>query len=356
MSFPLISIRALRNVCTVPPTAAQLKISQAFWSAMDDDTDYKPALLEPYFSYYTEQCKAYHSYLRKGFHSLTHPDLVELAKDLKRGRTRQDVRANVQLKMNAAGSSEFPGIPNVCADHLLNLVGRLLLMTDIGRLPAGGNWTGRAFRDWSGGSIHNFTANAFPIQQSCRHESIRLDLDFNARNLYFIGGLKIELTNNLLDHLEVVYFEGETTVMIFHHVCFLQNQQHEYFPPGFIAETLQTLALLFPQGKWFKKTKAWYTKELRPVTPDADPAILACGTVTMTEFSDYRYWHDRLVRLKLLFDQAKPRTLRQWWNDRRDRQWHALWAAVALGILFGLVQSIEGAVQIYMAYHPDGGK
>jgi len=343
-------------VCTVPPTVAQLKISQAFWSAMDDDTDYKPTLLEPYFRHYTEQCKAYHSNLRKGFHSLTHTDLIELAQDLKRGQTRQEVRANVQLKMNAARSSESPGTPNDCADHLLNLIGRLLLMTDIGRLPASRNWTGRAFRDWSSGSIHDFAANAFPIQQSCRHESIQLDPDFNAQNLYFIGGFKIELTNNLLDHLEVVHFEGETTVMIFHHVCFLQNQQHEYFPPGFIAETLQTLALLFPQGKWFKETKAWYTKELKPITPDADPAILSCGTLTMTEFSEYRYCHDKLVRLKLLFDQTKPRTLRQWWNDRRDKQWHALWTAVALGIFFGLVQSVEGAVQIFMAYHSDGGK
>jgi len=73
----------------------------------------------------------------------------------------------------------------------------------------------------------------------------------------------------------------------------------------------------------------------------------------MTNLDAYRFWRERLLRLKLVYDQAKPRTLRQWWNDRREgTNWYALWVAVGFTVFFGFVQSIEGALQVYKAYHP----
>ena len=126
-----------------------------------------------------------------------------------------------------------------------------------------------------------------------------------------------------------------------------------FFPDGFVHETLQTLALLFPQNRWYRASKTWYYKYLEPAMTDADPGVLECGPLTMTNIDEYQFWHDRLVRLKLVFDQAKPRTLRQWWNDRRQgTQWYALWVAVGFAIFFGLVQSIEGGLQVYKAYNP----
>ncbi|KAH6984222.1 hypothetical protein BKA56DRAFT_580767 [Ilyonectria sp. MPI-CAGE-AT-0026] len=122
-------------------------------------------------------------------------------------------------------------------------------MVVVGKPVRNRMWTGRAYRWWNEGTIQNFAASIFPVQRSNRHDVIQLDRDFNARNLDVIGGLKVELTNNLLDHLEVVDIEGETTVMIFHHASFLDNQEQQLFPDGFIYETLQTLAPLFPQNK-----------------------------------------------------------------------------------------------------------
>ncbi|KAH6975755.1 hypothetical protein EDB80DRAFT_829857 [Ilyonectria destructans] len=84
----------------------------------------------------------------------------------------------------------------------------------------------------------------------------------------------VELTNNLLDHLEVVDIEGETTVMIFHHASFLNNQEQQLFPYGFVNETLQTLALLFPQNKLYKPSKTWYHRYLKPATMDTDLTVL----------------------------------------------------------------------------------
>jgi ABC-type Fe3+ transport system permease subunit len=60
------------------------------------------------------------------------------------------------------------------------------------------------------------------------------------------------------------------------------------------------------------------------------------------------------VVLKEAFDEAEPRSLSQLWFDRRVRvQWYTLWVAVlvfVLTIFFGLVQSVEGALQVYLAF------
>lgn len=83
-----------------------------------------------------------------------------------------------------------------------------------------------------------------------------------------------------------------------------------------------------------------------------------CGQLKKSErqIDKFRYWHDRLVVLKQVFDEAEPSTMKQWWNDRRKRvQWYTFWvAALVLGltIFFGLIQCIEGAMQVYKAYHP----
>lgn len=140
------------------------------------------------------------------------------------------------------------------------------------------------------------------MQRSNRHDGIQLDRDFNACNLDDIGGLKVELTNNLLDHLEVVDIEGKTTVMIFYYASFLNNQEQQLFPDGSIYETLQTLALLFPRNKWYKTSKVWYYKYLEPATMDTDLAALTCRPLTMTNINGYNYWYNRLVRLKQVFD------------------------------------------------------
>lgn len=70
------------------------------------------------------------------------------------------------------------------------------------------------------------------------------------------------------------------------------------------------------------------------------------------------HWHDRLVVLKQLFDEATPRTLAQWWCDRRNGvQWYTFWVAIlvlTLTIFFGAVQSVEGALQVYASFRGDG--
>ncbi|KAH7117309.1 hypothetical protein EDB81DRAFT_915948 [Dactylonectria macrodidyma] len=253
-SLPAGNTVQLGHICSPVPFTTQLQIANAFWEAATP-ADYVPTSLQPYAEYYTEQRKTvYHSF-GTNLPLSKHEEIIRLAQEIKQGLTRQQFIQSVE-------------------HGAVNLATRLLLMVDVGKPATNRLWTGRAFRSWDQGTINDFTASIFPVQRSNRHDGIRLDTDFNARNLDAIGGLKVELTNNLLDHLEVIDIEGETTVMIFHHASFLKNQEHPLFPDGFVDETLQTLALLFPQNKWYKASKAWYHKHFESAMADADPGCL----------------------------------------------------------------------------------
>jgi hypothetical protein len=127
------------------------------------------------------------------------------------------------------------------------------------------------------------------------------------------------------------------------------------FPDGMIEETLKTLALLFP--KWDRPTRTWYTQEAAVRGLDMEAVNIDHLDTDQRQIEKFSYWHDRLVILKQGFDEARPSTLSQWWSDRRNGvQWYTFWIAVlvlVLTVFFGVVQSIEGALQVYKAFHPE---
>ena len=126
------------------------------------------------------------------------------------------------------------------------------------------------------------------------------------------------------------------------------------FPDGLVDETLRTLSLLFPVND--ERTKRWLYKNVN--SRGMDRALQSCELLRLEErqFEGFKFWHDRLVMLKQAFDQSRPSTISQWWHDRRNGvQWYTFWVAIlvlSLTIFFGLIQSIEGALQVYKAYHP----
>jgi hypothetical protein len=134
----------------------------------------------------------------------------------------------------------------------------------------------------------------------------------------------------------------------------LTPDNSDLFPDGFLKETLNTLALLFPQSD--KEIATWVYK--LPIAGDIDPQLLQCGYLKTDDrqITHFKFWQDRLVVLKQVFDETRPSTISQWWNDRRNGvQWYTFWVAIlvlVLTIFFGLIQSIEGALQVYKAYHP----
>lgn len=87
-----------------------------------------------------------------------------------------------------------------------------------------------------------------------------------------------------------------------------------------------------------------------------DPRLFKCGQLRTDDrqTESFRFWHDRLIMLKEVYDEARPRNISQWWYDRRNGvQWYTFWVAIfvlVLTLFFGLVQSIEGGLQVYKAY------
>lgn len=84
---------------------------------------------------------------------------------------------------------------------------------------------------------------------------------------------------------------------------------------------------------------------------------MSCGHLKTDDrqIEKFLHWHDRLVVLKQLFDEATPRTLSQWWYDRRNGvQWYTFWVAIlvlASTLIFGLIQCITGIMQVYAAFN-----
>ncbi|KAK0753566.1 hypothetical protein B0T18DRAFT_442148 [Schizothecium vesticola] len=151
---------------------------------------------------------------------------------------------------------------------------------------------------------------------------MKFDAKFNAANLESIAFLEVRLTTNLNDHLILEENCGTRTVYIFHHATFLQSYQgaSNPFPSGFVEETLQTLALLFPRGN--RRVARWYKGKYR--RKNLDLLVLKSGQPER-RLSKYTYWRDRLVNVKEAFDSSEPQTLSQWLSGgRRDAQWWAV--------------------------------
>ena len=119
-------------------------------------------------------------------------------------------------------------------------------------------------------------------------------------------------------------------------------------------ETLQTLALLLPRSN--VESKAWFQKKLRRNPGDIDPK--AGFLVPSSEGSlqgNRKYWHNRLCIIQKAYDESEPTNLSQFFYDRRRKvQWYTFWIAILilfLTVVFGMIQSVTGVMQVYAAYH-----
>ena len=128
----------------------------------------------------------------------------------------------------------------------------------------------------------------------------------------------------------------------------------EFLPAALLDETLATLNLLVPHSK--ADCTKWLIAEIG--SAGLDPDILYRETADRNK-AGYLYWREKLLGLSEAFDRSKPSNLIQWWHDRRDMgQWWTFWLVVAgvfLTVLFGLIQSITGILQVVKASNSGAG-
>jgi len=301
---------------------------------------------EPFLSYYTKQCK--HALHDRGKHILTrtHQQILDITDQLGELAIREAIKSDLKQLFTSKSDREQEILNNS-----IDLAARLYLMISIGDSKyAVSSGTPLV---WGEGNLEDFLLEYFNDPQVLSDSNIKFEKTFNAYNLERIAGIKVKWTDNLIDHLRIIEADDKT-VEIFHHASFLKHVKNQLFPAGLLRETLRTLALLFPPHD--PDTE----KFLRKLDGNTvlDKQLTNCGQLRLSErqIETYAFWHDRLILLKQAFDQSRPATLSHWWHDRRNGvQWYTFWVAVVvlfLTIFFGMVQSIEGALQVYKAYHP----
>ncbi|KAK3332764.1 hypothetical protein B0T19DRAFT_111004 [Cercophora scortea] len=337
-------------------------IVSSFWppaTSIDATEPFVPPThdLSTYFDYYTRQCQVFFSHRGTLIAARTHQDLADLVLGFLHDLDRHEIRALLAKRLqieddsssSKSSSSSSSNLDPAVLDRTIDLAARLFVMVKLGEVPHSIAHS-RALK-WTQGTLRQFVRQQFDVPPVLSCAGVKLPKLFNARNIVRIGGIKIEWTANLADHLRMI--NDDEKVAVFCYPSFLvMHQNSGIFSDGFIQETLWTLKLLFPAND--KGMRKWvHTQQ-----PEMDSLVAACGNLRaeLRHIEKFRYWRDRLVVLKEVFDEAEPSSLSQWWYDRRKKvQWYTWWLAVLvllLGASFGVVQSIEGALQVFKAFNP----
>ncbi|KAJ3542000.1 hypothetical protein NM208_g4329 [Fusarium decemcellulare] len=324
-----------------------------------------------YCEYYERQWGLTAAHCDGKFVALKTPEAVnQLVQELQSNRSRAELLALIQ------DASEENALGEAC-ENSLNLAFRLLLMLRIGVVKY--QFLPRRCLDWNEGSPRDFVKKHFGEEPVLDFDDVKLPKAFNGWSLKKIGGIEINFTDNLADHLLLV--EDDSKVLIFHYASFLDCQrlkgwvstskrdalytkisrsEESLFPPGFAEETLRTLALLFPQslvnGSDNSRTsrKSWFRKLCdKRKTCKIDERLGRCGTLHAEDrqIKGFIFWRDRLIILKQAYDEATPRTLSQFWYDRRNGvQWYTFWVAILVLIIttiLSVLQCVEGGFQAW---------
>jgi hypothetical protein len=147
-----------------------------------------------------------------------HQDVQDIARRVLDGEGR---RAVLDWLLHSHQDQELSveRAEEACASSL-NLVARLISMLKIGKVKHQSNPRGTL--DWKEGSIHDFISEHFAEAPVLSCDGVRLPKAFDAWSIDKIGGIDIEFTNNLADHL---LFVGDSKILIFHQATFLEFQQ-----------------------------------------------------------------------------------------------------------------------------------
>ena len=329
-----------------------------------------------YFQFFRLECETWmHSGTQCAIE--TYQDFLDLTIHLKRNRTvprnspvildffptltekrpssgQSSERDRLHLPLKDRSSSCDPNAARVS----IFLAVRLWLMLNVGSSATNTFVPGRSNPEWpEHQSLDDFINSCFPVSELGPKIS-QWPSSVNAYSLERIGGFKVIWTDHIADHLYLN--EDMDTITIYHHVQVLRGLQHhdlseEALPERLLLETLQTLALLISRAN--RDCKRWFEKVHSQDVGDIDKAA---GDVALLHWArspeKYKYWGQRLLVIKDAYDASEPKDLGQWWHDRRRKvQWYTFWVAIlvlVLTIVFGLIQSVTGVMQVYYATHP----
>ena len=334
-----------------------------------------------YFQYFTEECEAWRL-SGSAVVLQTYQDFLDMVEHLKQTRkekrsapavldffpplrttddektpTPSSLEENSTGQRNLSLKRRFTSCDAISASNSIFLTVRLWLMINVGSSSIFTVTPGRSSPEWTEDqSLDDFIDSCFPASEWGPRLS-QWPFSLNVYNLERVGGFELVWTDHLADHLYLN--EDLGTINIYPHVQVLRgllqaNSPDQALPDRLLVETLQTLALMIPRANrecktWFEKV---HTKYAEKIDHEAGDVVLLHWARSPEK---YKYWGQRLITIKMAYDASEPKNLGQWWHDRRRRvEWYTFWVAVLvvfLTILFGLVQSITGVMQVYYAAH-----
>ncbi|WQF85471.1 hypothetical protein CDEST_10485 [Colletotrichum destructivum] len=250
--------------------------------------------------------------------------IKNIVSQIKADESRNDILE--KLQDSDLLSKEVLDISSPSLDTSINLAAQLLVMCNFGPILNAAN--SRRYLEWSqDSSLRNSLASYFDVQPNL-NDIARLPKVFHAWTIANIGGIRIQFTDNLMDHLLLIHDDA----------TLVDDVYSSLLPRHLIEETLQTLSLLFPQAafastrrnrrserKWFKKL---CQQHILRSGCQVDQRVVRCGTLQAEgrQIENFTVWRDRLIVLKQAYDETTPSTLSQWWYDRRNGpQWFTFW-------------------------------
>ncbi|KAJ4342289.1 hypothetical protein N0V87_001275 [Didymella glomerata] len=305
-------------VTSVPTTSNQrADLIKGLWPKHLGLPPEKAQTWNAYFTYYEDECMK--ASAGGGKHSTirTHADVLKVAKDLRSGRTKDDIKkALIALDTQKRQHDVMAQM----AEGSIRLAVRLFAMIDVGPVS------------------HNYSASYTSLDWATEQQDFRtlLNLQFKKSSSTPESSKFGRLFNAL-------------------------NIRRTVFPDGFLEETLRTLELLFPQDD--KLTRKWLVREKKSLRESRclDMELLKLDRLKGQDrrFDKFEFWHDELMELRERFEQPGLTSLTQLWYDRRNRaQWITFWfglviaVATLLSLFLGIFQTGLGAMQVYKAYRP----
>jgi hypothetical protein len=215
MPFPRKQ-QVIQDLVEFPPVD---EVIAAFWG--------KPSSQRRLFNGQPNTCldmSAYADYLRRQWYTIAADsdgryvaaqkfvDIFQIVQFLGQGHHRDSIVSRLNRTNPTA-------TPRAC-ESSVDLAVRLFLMLKVG-IARHQAYPQHCLK-WERGNLADFVRERFNQLQVLDYQHVRLPKTFDAWSISIIGGLKIEFTDNLPDHLLLV--DDDTTVLIFHHASFLECQ------------------------------------------------------------------------------------------------------------------------------------
>lgn len=337
---------------------------QSFW---ESDQKYSTYSLSAYFNLLQEERSRATRHHDSRFEDLSFGDLLTLRDVI--SAHHDATRAQLSKSAADALASRIP--PLLLSDgslqEAIKLVVRLFLLTKIefghsDLLPSYRQLPfleGQSLRD----SLRRLQTT--PLLQA-PDPLASFPLWFNVIDLQRITGLKIAWADYITDHLAIV----NGTLYLFRNVQALKHLKgskmlwtistDRFFRKTFLEETITSVLLFFPTDT-AHDYRTWLAADNGGRLHDWQQALVAdySQRPSPREVAEYPVWGQRLLRISEATRREGAWSIRRLWYDKRDESlWWTRWGLITAGslaLIFGLIQSITGIIQVVYAARSSPG-